>query len=648
MHSDLFDKLPLVVCEVAAVRGDNGEIVDYEWTAANALMNASILPDGGSIVGMKVFEFDPGYRDSEMIRCIRKTLDTGEATSMVTQEGRAASLLKKVLKTTVTPTEGGVLCCSHEITEIARERDKALEQATLMQIACDNTAYGLIITDKDGKVLYVNDAMLELGGYEREDLMGKSVFCLGGLRDERIVAEVRALLAKGEEFHYTTDDNILAKDGSEIMVSVALENGFLPTTGEQIFVAHFEDVREDRRKAHELKNALLAAEQATRLKSEFLANMSHEIRTPLNGVLGMAQTLNNERLTDSQKEQVEIILESGQTLMSLLNDILDLSKIEADKIEVSPVATDLRHKISNIERLYQPMAAEKGIRLSAFVSPEVPASLQLDPVRVRQCISNLVANAIKFTAEGEIQIVATSRHTSQGRHEVTVHVRDTGCGIAPDSLERIFETFEQEDGSTTRRFGGTGLGLAITRKLARLMGGDLSVVSRLEEGSVFTLKVTSDENAYVPVTHIHSKTGEEKSSRFSIKGRKALVVDDNMINRRVARCFLEQLDLDVSEAIDGEDALNTLALEHVDVVLMDIHMPTLDGSRAFKMLRESSGINQHVPVIALTADGMAGDKQKFLAQGFDAYVSKPVDERELSTIVSQVLSEPADRLQHVG
>ena len=648
MYSDLFDKLPIVICEVVPIRNKDGEIIDFEWSQANALTNRSVLPDGGSVVGRRIFEFDPSYRDSEMVRCVRKALETGETVTMITQEGRAASHLKKVLKTTITPTERGVLCSSHEITDIARERDEAIDTAGLLRMACDNTSYGITVTDEKARIQYVNDAMLALTGYSRDELIGESAFIFSGLRNKSIVAEVQAKIAEGGTFHYTADDTILAKDGSEIHVEVALDNGFLPVTGEQVFISHFRDIREERRKAHELKTALNAAEQATRLKSEFLANMSHEIRTPLNGVLGMAQTLYNDELSPAQKEQVEIILESGQTLMSLLNDILDLSKIEADKVEVSPVATDLRHKMSNIERLYRPMAEEKDLKLSVHVSPDVPSSLQLDPVRVRQCISNLVSNAIKFTAEGEILIVVTSAMKDDGRHEVTVHVRDTGCGISPQALKRIFESFEQEDGSITRRFGGTGLGLAITRRLARLMGGDLSVVSKLGEGSVFTLNVESAENAYTPVSQLPSRNQAARTPSRVVTARTALVVDDNLINRRVARSFLEQMGIEVVEAVDGQDALNTLAHTPVDIVLMDIHMPTLDGSRAFRMLRDSSGPNKDVPVIALTADGMAGDKQKYLAQGFDAYVSKPVDERELSTIIGQVLNEARGRLQSVG
>jgi hypothetical protein len=401
-------------------------------------------------------------------------------------------------------------------------------------------------------------------------------------------------------------------------------------------------VREERRKAHELRDALNRAEQATRLKSEFLANMSHEIRTPLNGVLGMAQVLAHGKLTETQAEQVGVILDSGNTLMVLLNDILDLSKIEAGRMDLSPVPGDLRHKLSGLFKLHEAAAKEKGINIRLFVDPSVPSSLIFDPVRVRQCVGNLVSNAIKFTAKGEVMIVVTSEPIINGDHRVVIHVSDTGLGIAADKVDRIFESFAQEDGSTTRKFGGTGLGLSITRRLARMMGGDVTAVSEPGRGSIFTLKFVAHASAATAGGSKNMIQMPVRTARTGLTGCRALVVDDNGINRRVARSFLEYYGIIIREASDGNEALEIMAKETFDFVLMDIHMPGLDGEEAFKRLRTSGSLNRLVPVIALTADSMHGDREKFLAKGFDGYVSKPIDERTMITAISQILSVPSE------
>ncbi len=645
MDSNLLDMLPIVVCETAPVRNEFGEIVDLEWVASNQLMNESILPDGGSIVGMRIFEFDPSYRDSEMVRCVLDVITTGEPRTLITQQGRAAKMLGKVMKTMIIPTPRGALSCSHEITDIAAERDDARRRFELARAACDNALNGIILSDIDSNVLYINRAISELLEYNPEEVIGQNIGILFGVKT---LDAVRAFgrntideIERGENIRVERDAEAVTRSGEKIRIQFSTSSTPWGNTGETLFITVLRDVREERRKAHELRDALNRAEQATRLKSEFLANMSHEIRTPLNGVLGMAQVLAHSSLTPTQAEQVGVILDSGNTLMVLLNDILDLSKIEAGRMEVSNVASDLRHKLSGLFKLHEASAREKGIGIQLFVHPSVPSRLVFDPVRVRQCVGNLVSNAIKFTAQGEVMIVVSSEPQPNGVHKVVIHVSDSGCGIAADKMDRVFETFAQEDGSTTRRFGGTGLGLSITRKLARMMGGDVSAVSQTGKGSVFTLTfMAAADTAVLPESRGNVVPAPGRRSRTGLTGCNALVVDDNAINRRVARSFLEIHGLHISEASDGNEALAVLAQDKYDIVLMDIHMPGLDGAEAFKRLRTSGSANRLTPVIALTADSMHGDREKFLAKGFDGYVSKPIDERSLVTAITQILSLP--------
>lgn len=652
MRASLFDKLPILVCETAPVRDDAGNIVDLEWIDANEMMNASILPDGGSVVGMRIFEFDPAYRGSEMVKAVLECIETGKPGTLLTSQGRAAKMLSKVLKTSLVPTERGVLCCSHEITDIAKERDEAISRAELLRLACDKALHGIAIADHEGRLLYMNEALETMTERPFSQFEGDHIDLLMGPGQAIRCEELQHKLASGGVFKHTSDSEILTSTGERIRVSIALNTAYLPGETTPIFITHIQDVREERRTAHELRDALNRAEQATRMKSEFLANMSHEIRTPLNGVLGMAQTLAVADLTPVQSEQVSIILDSGRALMVLLNDILDLSKIEAGKLEITPVAGDLRHKLSSMFKLHQSVASEKGIELKLFIHPDVPSSLTFDPVRLRQCIGNLLSNAIKFTAQGEVMIVVSSAPgPDEQTRRITIHVSDTGCGIAPDKLDRIFESFAQEDGSTTRKFGGTGLGLAITRKLARIMEGDVTVVSELGKGSVFTLAFQA-QDVSSPYATGTSKTVQirEPRSRTSLTGCRALVVDDNAINRRVANTFLDQYEVDVTLAADGNEALDKLTDQPFDIVLMDIHMPGLDGAEAFRRLRMSSSPNRLIPVLALTADSMAGDRERYLNMGFDGYVSKPIDERTLISAMSQVLSIQASesRMQATG
>ena len=646
MDMSLWDLLPVVICETAAVRDEPGNIVDLEWTASNRLMNESILPEGGSVVGMRIFEFDEKYRNSDMVRAVTHVIETGEPFTLVTSQGRAARMLGKVMKTSLIPVEREsgrtALSVSHEITDIAQERDEAVRLYELAKSACDHALHGIVLNDSSGKILYANRALCEMSEYSEEELLGQDVGILTGVKTYRPDPELAKKLSSGEVLRHVTEAETPRKNGGTNRVELSLTSARWGESGERIFITYVRDVREERRKAHELRDALHRAEQATRLKSEFLANMSHEIRTPLNGVLGMAQVLAHTDLSPNQFEQVATILDSGKTLMSILNDILDLSKIEAGKLEVTPVTGDLRHKLSRMIKLHAATAEEKGLNLKLYIDPSVPSRLRFDPVRVRQCVANLVSNAIKFTDRGDVMVVVTCEPQDNGDNQIIVHVSDSGCGIPKEKMERVFETFAQADGSTTRRFGGTGLGLPITRKLAQMMGGDVTLVSEPGRGSVFTLKFTaetSDGDYCEDVAHL-PRPAARQEPKDGLSGRHALVVDDNGINRRVARTFLEHYGIKVSEAGDGNEALKALDAEPFDIVLMDIHMPGLDGAEAFKRLRNSGSLNRVVPVIALTADSMRGDREKYLNKGFDGYVAKPIDERSLVTVIGQVLSIP--------
>ncbi len=373
------------------------------------------------------------------------------------------------------------------------------------------------------------------------------------------------------------------------------------------------------------------ARGASQAKSDFLAAMSHELRTPMNGILGMAQSLQSADIPEQERDKVSVIMDSGGSLLALLNDVLDFSKIDAGKLDISPAPGDLKLMLQRTCSLFEPQATEKGVKLRLNHDPDMADQLVFDPMRVRQCLNNLISNALKFTIEGEVTISVTSRALTGDERIISVEVADTGIGIAPQAQANLFQAFTQADGTITRRFGGTGLGLAISRQLARLMGGDISVESVEGEGSRFTLtfRATAHRSGHdqAPVKPAAVSPGSPSSS--ALRGRRVLLTDDNLTNRQVARLLIAPHGCTIVEAVNGQEALDKLAAEPFDLVLLDIHMPVMDGKEAIRRIRSSAEAWRQIPVIALTADAMLGDREALMALGMTDYLSKPVDQREL-------------------
>lgn len=405
------------------------------------------------------------------------------------------------------------------------------------------------------------------------------------------------------------------------------------------WVAVGADVTALRERERELRKARKEAEAANEAKSAFLANISHEIRTPLNGILGMAQLMAASDLTPEQRDQLDTILDSGKTLMAILNDVLDLSKIEAGKFDISPIDNDLGHLLRRLEKLWSPRAMEKGLRLKLDIDPESATFLRFDPVRVRQCVSNLVSNAIKFTDKGGVTVSALASQLEDGTYDVNIRVTDTGIGMDKETAAKLFAPFTQADASTSRRFGGTGLGLSISRKLAQLMGGDVTVESEAGKGSVFTLTFQAAAGRRADEAPANADVDKTGGARWA-KGLSALLVDDHALNRKVARLFLEPLGISIVEAENGEEAIRWLQTQPFDLVLLDMHMPVMDGSETLRHIREHGDLAiRNVPVIALTADSLGPNNGRYRELGADGYVGKPIDHRELIIEIGRVLED---------
>ena len=367
----------------------------------------------------------------------------------------------------------------------------------------------------------------------------------------------------------------------------------------------------------EAQKLKMKAEELANHKQKFLANMSHEIRTPMNGVLGVIQLLDDEELNDKQKQYLQVIAESGELMVGILNDILDQSKIEADMIELETVPCSVVEIIESVCGLFRSAAVSKGISIDFDVDPSLPKYVQLDPLRMKQIVTNLVSNSIKFTPTGSIRVVA--RQIPNKRLEVSVY--DTGIGIDQDRIDRVFDEFLQVDNSTTRKYGGTGLGLSIAYRLVGLMGGKIDVQSKLGEGSRFFFSIPI-EKATFSETHQKMTTLPSHKDTTDFNDLKLLVVEDNAVNAMVILRLLKKLQISADLVGDGASAVSKVEDGEYDIVLMDCHMPVMDGIEATRQIRR--GPRSEVIIIALSAGAMKEDKQACYDVGMNDYLTKQI------------------------
>ena len=523
---------------------------------------------------------------------------------------------------------------SQNVTELAQARDNADLVTSRLELAMAAANAGVYEIDLKSGDRWSSDQFKQIAGEEALERQKHHPF---GIYIDEEQAAVRAswdrcLVSNGVE---SIDTRIYHPDGKGRWMRLFTRIHRNASGQRTRAVGLMLDIHEQKQQELALVEAKMQAEAATEAKSNFLASMSHEIRTPLNGILGMAQVLQDEPLTDAQKERVNVISDSGHTLMALLDDVLDISKIEAGKLEISPVDGDLGVTLERIRKLFQTRAEERGIDIRLEVDDSMPSVLRYDPVRVRQCFANLLSNAIKFTEQGCVTAHVGGEPIDDSRWRVRISVTDTGIGMDKETMSRLFGAFAQADASISRRFGGTGLGLAITRKLARLMGGDVTVESLLGEGSTFHLVFMAErgQKARVEPKQVAapaSPSSDENALRPVMNAR-VLLVDDNPVNRHVVRLFMAQLAPQIVEAVNGEEALARLSEQSFDIVLLDIHMPVMDGKEAIKRIRASDQPWKVIPVIALTADAMSGDRERYIGMGMSDYISKPIDARELAT-----------------
>ncbi|MES2656605.1 MAG: response regulator [Bacteroidota bacterium] len=399
----------------------------------------------------------------------------------------------------------------------------------------------------------------------------------------------------------------------------------------QLVTAVIIDITDKIKNIAELEQAKIVAESADKAKMIFLSNMSHEIRTPMNAIMGIADIMLDERMDDNQKDNLIIIKRSAENLVIIINDILDISKIEAGRIEFEKIEFSLPDLLEQVCKTLQLKAEKKGIALSYLLDAQAPPVIIGDPTRMSQILINLVGNAIKFTHKGFVKLHVNAIHKNEQTVNLRFSIIDSGVGIAKDKLETIFESFSQENIKVTRKYGGTGLGLTISKRLCELQGGNISVTSEVDHGSIFTVQIPFEFSDLIEINN------KQKNNLKDLKGLKILVVEDNQINQILAKQLLTKWQIEVDMADNGLIALEKLKLKNYDLILMDLQMPEMDGYETTIAIRSGqiNGIDKNIPVIALTADAFAETKKQALLTGMNDFVTKPFKQDELFLKISK-------------
>src|SRR5947199_535503 len=491
----------------------------------------------------------------------------------------------------------------------------------------------IAVIDRERRIRSLNRQFTVLFGYEANEAVGRPL-------DELVVPEAQRTASRGMEQRVwqgeivTADTERLHRDGR--LIPVRLSAAYAQDATGEVVIVRYEDITERKRAETAIREARDVAERAAHARSASQANMSHEIRTPMNAVLGFVELVLDTELSGEQRRALELVRSSSEALLTILNDILDYSKIEAEHLELETIPFDLPKVVHATATLLAVRAREKHLELTVDVTPDVPHLVRGDPTRVRQVLMNLIGNAIKFTEQGEVAVSTVVARSDTDRASVRFRVRDTGIGISGDQLTTIFREFSQADASMTRRYGGTGLGLAISRKLVALMGGELTVASEVGRGSEFSFTLTFPIEAAVPL----ARTG---GATTSLGGRRLLVVDDNETNRRILRDMLGAEGIAVHEAARAHAGLDTLrrgvqAGAPYDLAILDAQMPDLDGFALAAAVRADPELAA-TRLLILTSAGQRGDGERCRQMGIQAYLTKPIARADLIEAVSTVLTE---------
>jgi PAS domain S-box-containing protein len=531
----------------------------------------------------------------------------------------------------------GAMVTMHDITAVKSANSKIEATTKLLNALIEACPVGIAVFDLDENIIMWNSGSEKIFGWEQAEVMGKVIPLGNSEKDHIAMSEVRKMKRT-----IAGNSSRLRKNGGEIEVHLSM----VPLLNENSelygFMAVFIDISEVKQREMNLMESNRALKAASVAKSQFLANMSHEIRTPLNGVIGMTELILQSNIGKNQRDQLEVVHSSANNLLVVIGDILDFSKIEAGKVEVEKVDFNLHDLVSEINETLRVPANAKDLILVKTISGSLNDMTTSffcgDPGRIRQILLNLVSNAIKFSQKGEVNIRVFMKDVDSRRTTVRFEVQDHGIGISEETMHRLFQPFSQADASTTRHFGGTGLGLSICKGLVELLGGNIGVESEVGSGSTFWFTVTLERSS--AATPIFEPENEIVCQSDLKKEFRILLAEDNMVNQKVSIAMLAKLGYQADIAPNGKEALENLKKRSYDLVLMDCQMPIMDGYEATVSIRTLQGFPNNIPIIAMTANTMKGDREKCLEAGMTDYVEKPVRLSVLEAVLSKYSSIP--------
>ncbi len=511
---------------------------------------------------------------------------------------------------------------------------------------------GIFGIDVKGQISFINPAATNMLDRKTSDLIGKHYTSIlfekktDEPADDNDFSPIQFALTDGETSHVNSE-NFYRRDGSSFLVEYLC----VPLKEKDAIIGAvitFQDITERRDIESAIVEARNAAIESARTKTAFLANMSHEIRTPLNGVIGMTGLLLDTNLSLEQLHYTNIIKQSADLLLEIVNEILDFSKIEAGKMELEQIMFDLSELLNGIIEFFKLEAKRKGLRIKLEISDNVPTIICGDSSRLRQIFNNLISNAIKFTDSGKITVKVSKQAENDEEIVLKFVVADTGMGISKDKQNFLFQPFTQSDVSTTRRFGGTGLGLAISKQLAGMMNGEIGVESELNQGSKFwfTAEFGKQAKSNIAITEngVNIPKSIESKPAILSTDAKILVAEDNEINKQVVLGMLRSLGFQADFVSNGREAVNALKRKDYEVILMDCHMPEMDGFAATREIRSLGNGKNSTKIVAMTANALIGEEECCLEYGMDDYLSKPMSKDELLKVLSKHLSSVEKKL----
>jgi PAS domain S-box-containing protein len=628
-HRRIFEHSISAIATHQIVLDASGRPVDYIFLNANPAFEVHTPLRVADILGRRVTEILPGIEQAPFIEIYGKVVMTGEAVSF---EQYCEPLKRFYFINAYRLSDGIFASVFTDITARKQADERIRQESSKLAAMISGMEEGVVFADASDTVVEVNPYFVEFVNVPREELIGRSLW---DLHTGEVSEYIKSLL---DEFKRTPNSKAFLTQQSfgRAIVNIRVQPIYQNDEYHGVLLNTID--------VTSLVNAKNKAEQASQVKSQFLSNMSHEIRTPMNGVIGMIDLALEESLSQPVLQYLLTCKSSATSLLNIINDILDISKIEAGKLNVEHIDCSLNRLLLNIESLMYPKSLQKGIKFAIVFDTPVPDTICTDPTRVRQCLINLIGNAIKFTEVGHVTVHVSLTNDNNGT-SIRFDVSDTGIGISQENQEHIFDMFTQADNTVVRKFGGTGLGLSITRQLAGLLQGSLGISSREGEGSTFSLCIPAgrDVTSQTMLNGINRNAGTESHIRLQKEfvGH-ILVAEDNKVNQMVIETMLAKMGLEVTLCQDGLEALNSAKTEHYDLIFMDVNMPNMNGLAATRLLREA-GLD--VPIVALTAGVLQEDIRNTQSAGCNEHLAKPINRTELIEVLKTYLPSQQKSLQ---